>query len=114
LLGVLPLVVDSLINFGAMGHSVEILQIVLETLTEILKLDEGFTSSVGSKVTTLSIACFVKFNLDPVICPIIEEILQILCRNKDCVVEVQERLAPTLISVLHNSNADMGKLKRGS
>lgn len=60
-----------------MGQSVDILTIVLETLTEILKLDDGFTASIGSKVTTLSIACFVKFNADPVICPIIEGILPI-------------------------------------
>lgn len=92
-----------------MGQSVDILAIVLETLTEILKLDDGFTASVGSKVTTLSIACFVKFNTDPVICPIIQGILQILCKNPNCVVEVQERLTPTLISVLNNSGADMGE-----
>lgn len=104
----MPIVVESLIAFGAMGQSVEVLTIVLETLTEILRLDEGFTASVGSKVTTLSIACFVKFNADPVICPIIEGILQILCKNQDCVVEVQQRLTPTLISVLNNNGAVTG------
>lgn len=97
-----------MIAFGATGQSVELLTTVLDTLTEILKLDEAFTASVGSKVTTLSIACFVKFNADPVICPIIEEILQILCKNRECVVGVQERLTPTLISVLNNSSENMG------
>ncbi len=92
-----------------MGQSVEILTIVLETITSILKLDDAFTSLIGSKVTTLSIACFVKFNTDPVICPIIEGILQILCKNRNCVTEVQERLTPTLISVLNNTSAEMGK-----
>ncbi|XP_021944013.1 importin-9 [Folsomia candida] len=107
LLEFLPVIVENLITFGAMGQSVDILTIVLETLTEILKLDDGFTASIGSKVTTLSIACFVKFNADPVICPIIEGILQILCKNRNCVVEVQERLTPTLISVLNNSSTEM-------
>lgn len=105
----LPVIVENLISFGAMSQSVDILTIVLETLTEILNLDESFTASVGSKCTTLSIACFVKFNTDPVICPIIEGILQILCKNKDCVVEVQERLTPTLISVLNGTSPEMGE-----
>lgn len=105
------MIVDNLITFGAMGQSVDILTIVLETLTEILKLDDNFTASVGSKVTTLSIACFVKFNTDPVVCPIIESILQILCKNPNCVVEVQERLTPTLISVLNNAGSNIGNVK---
>jgi hypothetical protein len=103
-------VVDSLVTFVTMCSSVEILTIVLDTLTEILKLDEQLTASVGQKITTLSIACFVKFNSDPAICPIIEGILQILSKNRNCVVGLQERLTPTLVSVLNQNGANTGNM----
>ncbi|CAL8114906.1 unnamed protein product [Orchesella dallaii] len=74
----------------------------------------GFNSSLGwkpdcfsgSKMTTFSITCFVRFNADPVICPIIEDIIKALCENPKCVTEVQERFNPTIVSVL-SRNKDM-------
>jgi len=103
--------VNSLVDFVATCGSVEILTTVLDTLTEILKLDEALTAAVGNKIITLSIACFVKFNSDPAICPIIEGILQILSKNQNCVEELQKRLTPTLISVLNNAGPNMGLFK---
>lgn len=109
LLQVLPNVIDSLISFGTQGSSVEILALVLECIDSILHLDENLTAMVGSKMTTLSIACFVRFNADPVICPIIEDIIKSLCENHKCVTEVQERFTPTIVSVLNSRNQDMGE-----
>lgn len=111
LLEVLPIIIDCLVTFGTTGSSVEILALALECLESVLRLDECLTALVGSKMTTLSIACFVRFNADPVICPIIEDIIKILCENPKCVAEVQQRFTPTIVSVLNTRNEDMGKSK---
>ena len=98
---------DSLINFGA-SQPVEILSGVLDTVVGILSLDEGFTASIGQKMTTLAIACFVKFNGDPVICPTLEDIVQILCKNKDCVQPLQQRFTPAIVSILNSNPESFG------
>ncbi|ODM92754.1 Importin-9 [Orchesella cincta] len=108
LLLVLPSVIECLVTFGTTGSSVEILALALECLESILHLDENLTALVGSKMTTLSMACFVRFNADPVICPIIEDIIKALCENPKCVTEVQERFTPTIVSVLNSRSEDMG------
>lgn len=104
---VLPAGIDSLLALGA-TQSVEVLSTVLITVIGILELDERFTASIGQKITTLAIACFVKFNGDPVICPHIEDIVRALCKNSECVAALQERLTPTLVSILNNEEDSMG------
>jgi len=74
----------------------------------MLSLDDGFTVAVGPRMTTLAIACFVKFNGDPVICPTLEDMVRALCQNGSCVLPLQQRFTPTLVSVLNNMNPDMG------
>lgn len=109
LLQILPVVIECLVNFGVTGSSVEILALALECLDSILHLDENLTAMVGSKMTTLSMACFVRFNADPVICPIIEDIIKTLCENPKCVTEVQQRFTPTIVDVLNKRTEDISR-----
>jgi hypothetical protein len=111
LLEFLPGIMDAFINFAA-GQVVEILSGFLDIMVGILELDENFAASISQGVISMVIACFVKYNADPVICPTIEDIVGTLCKNKQCVESLQMRFTPALASVLNSRSADAGKLAK--
>lgn len=107
----LPATVDGLANMcTTFQHSSEILGLVLENLAVVLSCDEKFTSSVESKVIPLTIAIFLQYNSDPVITSVSQDIFKVVSQNRDCVVPLQTRLVPTLVSILA---AQDGKIPHG-
>lgn len=109
LVEILPGAIDSLVQFITVEGNTSVLGLVLECLVMILVLDDDLTASVGQKMTTVAIACFVKFNGDPIISPLVEELVRVLCKNQQCVLMLQERFVPTIASVLNNTSENMGK-----
>lgn len=68
-----------------------------------LQFDEGFTAANHVKILPFTTAILLKSFDDPFILEQVQEILQVLSRNKACVTMLEEKLVPTLVSnkILH-------------
>lgn len=86
----------------ATQYSSEVLSLCLETLAVVLSVDKSFTASVENKVTPLTIAVFLKFSSDPVVISIVQDIFKELAGNESCIGPVEQRLLPTLVSILQS------------
>ncbi|XP_014226258.1 importin-9 isoform X1 [Trichogramma pretiosum] len=96
----LPAIFDGLLSIAGMGNK-EILIIVLDTLSVIAPVDKAFTASVENKICPLAIAAFVKFHSDHEISGLCQDIFKELTVNPECIGALQNRLVPTLISMLN-------------
>ncbi|KAK7789846.1 hypothetical protein R5R35_003757 [Gryllus longicercus] len=99
LVGVLPSILDNILSM-ATQYSCEVLSLVLETLAVVLAIDRGVTVQYTSKITSLAIAVFLKFNSDPVIVELSQDLFKELSQNPECLGPLQQRLVPTLVSIL--------------
>lgn len=97
--GVLPSIMDNIISM-ATQYSCEILSLVLETFAVVLVIDRDVTAQYASKVTSLAIAVFLKYNSDPIIVELSKDIFKELSQNPQCLGSLQQRLVPTLVSIL--------------
>ncbi|KAK2163574.1 hypothetical protein LSH36_77g04009 [Paralvinella palmiformis] len=95
----------------AQQFSSEVLALCLETLCVVLAVDKDFTASYESKVTPLAIAVFLKYTADPLVVSLTEDVFKVLSENPACIEPLQQRLVPTLVSILH---ASVDKIPMGS
>ncbi|XP_069694516.1 importin-9 [Periplaneta americana] len=109
LVSLLPTMMDNLLGM-ATQYSCEVLSLVMETLALVLSIDRNFTASYESKVTSLAIAVFLKYNSDPVIIMLAQDVFKELSQNPECLAPLQQRLVPTLVSIL---NAPVDKIPSG-
>lgn len=94
----------------ATQFSSEVLALVLEAITIVLSVDQNFTASVESRVTPLAIAVFMKHSSDPVLVTLCQEIFSELCHSPACLPLVEQRVLPTLVSILQ---APSSKISQG-
>ncbi|PNF35800.1 Importin-9 [Cryptotermes secundus] len=109
LVSLLPSIMDNLLGM-ATQYSSEVLSLVMETLALVLSIDKNFTASCESRVTSLAIAVFLKYNSDPVIIDLTQDVFKELSQNPECLSPLQQRLVPTLVSIL---NAPVDKIPSG-
>ncbi|KAH3881360.1 importin-9-like isoform X2 [Dreissena polymorpha] len=95
----LPNITEGLVAVATQFSS-DVLSLCLETLSMVLSVDKSFTASCESKVTPLTIAVFLKYSSDPVISNIVQDMFKELALNEACMLPLQQRLLPTLISIL--------------
>ncbi|KAG8040464.1 hypothetical protein G9C98_002460 [Cotesia typhae] len=87
--------------FGFVNQaSTEILTLIMETFSILIAVDKNFTASVESKICPLTIAVFLKFQSDPEILSLCQDIFKELTENPRCIAPLQNRLVPTLVSML--------------
>ena len=111
LVPLLPALLDGLVAMATnFSHSSEILGLILENLSVVLSCDQQFTASQEAKVSPLAIAIFLKYNSDPVITSLSQDIFNVLASNPGCSAALQNRLVPTLVSIL-NASEDKNGLK---
>ena len=111
LVPLLPALVDGLVNMATnFSQSSEILGLIMENLAVVLACDPQFTAGQESKVSPLAIAIFLKYNSDPVIISLSQDIFKVLASNSMCSLPLQNRLVPTLLSIL-NASEDKNGLK---
>ena len=119
LVPLLPALVDGLVNMATnFSHSSEILGLILENLAVVLSCDPGFTAGQEAKVrpvytvhvynfcckvSPLAIAIFLKYNSDPVITSLSQDIFKVLASNPGCSASLQNRLVPTLVSTVYST-----------
>uniref|UniRef100_A0A336MGN8 CSON015154 protein n=1 Tax=Culicoides sonorensis TaxID=179676 RepID=A0A336MGN8_CULSO len=78
-----------------------VLGLILETVAGMLSFDSGFTAQISAKVIPLSIAIFLKYHDDRYILDSVQDIMKILSQNPYCSQPLQEKLVPTLVSILN-------------
>lgn len=105
----LPPILDGLIAM-ATQFSTEVISLVLETLCIVISVDKNVTAGWEPRVTPLTIAVFLKYNSDPVITSLVQDIFKELSQNELCQQPLQQRLLPTLNSIL---NAPSDKIPMG-
>ncbi|XP_058460644.1 importin-9 isoform X2 [Malaya genurostris] len=76
--------------------------LLLETLTAIIAYDTEVTATLSNKVVSLIIAMFLKYHDDRFILELVQDILKILSQNPFCLVPLQEKIIPTLVSILNS------------
>ena len=109
LVPLLPALVDGLVSMASnFSHSSEILGLILENLAVVLACDQKFTAAQEAKVSPLAIAIFLKYNSDPVITSLSQDIFKVLSSNPECAGPLQARLVPPLLSILHASEDKSG------
>ncbi|XP_015915649.1 importin-9 [Parasteatoda tepidariorum] len=99
LLPYLPRIVDGLISMAVQFQS-EVLALVLEAIAIVTAIDNNFTAQVENKVSPIAIAVFLKHNSDPVLITIAQDIFTNLCKCPNTIAPLQQRLIPTLVSIL--------------
>uniref|UniRef100_A0A3P8QIM4 Importin N-terminal domain-containing protein n=1 Tax=Astatotilapia calliptera TaxID=8154 RepID=A0A3P8QIM4_ASTCA len=95
----LPSILDGLVQLAAQFSS-EVLTLVMETLCIVCTVDPAFTTSAENKICPLTIAIFLKYNNDPVVASLAQDIFKELAQIEGCQGPMQMRLIPTLISIM--------------
>lgn len=95
----LPQILDAAVAIVTQ-YSTEVLALVLQTIKIIITIDKQFAATVESKISPLAIATFLRHSCDPVLITGTQDIFRELCKNKDCIIPLQQRLIPTLIGIL--------------
>ncbi|XP_064607438.1 importin-9-like [Liolophura sinensis] len=95
----LPNILDGLVAI-AQQFSADVLALAMETLAVVLTVDSQFTASSEGKVAPLTIAIFLKYCNDPLVVSLTEDIIKVLSENEGCRQLLQQRLVPTLISII--------------
>uniref|UniRef100_A0A667YLG3 Importin 9 n=1 Tax=Myripristis murdjan TaxID=586833 RepID=A0A667YLG3_9TELE len=95
----LPSVLEGLVQLAAQFSS-EVLTLVMETLCIVCTVDPAFTTSAENKICPLTIAIFLKYNNDPVVASLAQDIFKELAQVEGCQGPMQMRLIPTLVSIM--------------
>ncbi|RWS09017.1 Importin-9-like protein [Dinothrombium tinctorium] len=98
----LPAMLEATISIGNQ-YSTEVLALSLETVSVLISMDKNFSASVENKVCPLAIATFLRYSSDPVLISITQEIFKELSKNDLCINLLQQRIIPTLLSILNPS-----------
>lgn len=82
------------------SFSSDVLALAMEALSIVIAVDPQFTHTVENRVSPITIAVFLKYNSDPVLVSICQDIFKELSNNALCCSLLQQRLLPTIISIL--------------
>ena len=93
---------DGLLAIGT-RYSTEVLSLVLETICILISIDKEFTASIENKVAPLAIATFLKCSSDPHLIACAQDVFAELCKNDKCVLPLEQRIIPTIVSILQPS-----------
>ena len=95
-------ILDTIISIGT-SYLNEVLALVLQAIKMLISIDREFAASVEAKVSSLSIATFLRHSADPVLISCSQDIFKELSKNERCIGLLQQRLIPTLVSILNPS-----------
>lgn len=96
----LEVFLDGVLQMMPQGQST-LMGLLLEALSELLSFDVNFTASTAPKVIPLVQALFLKYHDDRFILEHVQDILKIWSQNPFCLQPLQEKVVPTLVSILN-------------
>ncbi|GAB0089716.1 importin-9 [Sergentomyia squamirostris] len=85
-----------------------LLNLILETLQAVISYDPQFTGSIQAKIIPLTIAVFLKHHDDPFTLELVHDLLKTLSQNSYCLQPLQEKLIPTIVSILNLQSHQSG------
>ncbi|XP_054724425.1 LOW QUALITY PROTEIN: importin-9-like [Uloborus diversus] len=97
----LPQLLEGLLSL-AIQFSSEVLSLALEAIAIVITIDPNFTAQMESKISSVAIAVFLKHNSDPMLVTIAQEIFKELSKIPAAIGPLQQRLIPTLVSILQS------------
>lgn len=83
------------------GAQSTLMGLLLESLSELLAFDVNFTASTAPRVIPMIQALFLKYHDDRFILQHVQDILKIWSQNPFCLLPLQEKMVPTLVSILN-------------
>jgi hypothetical protein len=99
----LPQLAEGLIHMIMQNANNQIGSLSMETLITVLQVDQQFVASIEPKITPLAIALFLKNTNDPLVNSLITDIIKCLIGNPFIIGKVEQRLLPTLNSILNQT-----------
>jgi hypothetical protein len=102
----LPQFIEGLVQMITQNSTNEIGTLTIETLITVLSIDDQFVANVESKLSPLAIALFLKNTNDPLVNSIVCDLLKKLITNPYTNIKIEQRLMPTLTSIISNSLAN--------
>ncbi|KAK7102594.1 importin-9-like [Littorina saxatilis] len=84
----------------ATQFSTEVLGLCLETLSAIVAVDQQFTAAHENKIGPMAVAIFLRHAGDPFLVSLVQDVIKELVANPVCSVTIQNRILPTLSSIL--------------
>lgn len=79
--------------------------LTLETLLNALSINEEYVGTIESKICPFVIALFIKNTTDPLVNSLICDIIKNLLANPYTNEKMEQRLLPTLVSILNTTIA---------
>merc|ERR1719468_230799 len=77
--------------------------LTMETLLKVLSVDEQFVGNIETKISPFLIALFIKNTSDPLINSIITDTIKVVISNPYTNEKIEERIVPTLTSILNTT-----------
>ena len=99
----MPQLTEGLIQMIIHNASNQIGTLTMETLITVLQVDQQFVATIEPKVTPLAIALFLKNTNDPLVNSLVTDIIKCLINNPFTISKVEQRLMPTLFSIINSS-----------
>ena len=77
------------------------LDLVLQTIAILLKLDSEFTASVAGSICALATSAFLQYPDDPTIFDVALDLYDELFKLEQCRAQVADQILPTIVSILN-------------
>lgn len=94
------LTISSVTSVSLAHISLYTLNVIFTIFFSWFQFDTNFTTNNHSRIISFTIATFLKYYEDPFILEQVHDIIQALAKNEFCIGTLQERLVPTLVSII--------------
>ncbi|ESO88896.1 hypothetical protein LOTGIDRAFT_219052 [Lottia gigantea] len=94
-------IIDGLITIGTQ-FSADVLGLALEALTVVISIDKHTTATIENKITPFTIAVYLKHCSDPFLVDLVQGLFKEIAANAGCCSQLEERLLPTIVSILRS------------
>uniref|UniRef100_A0A182QSB7 Importin N-terminal domain-containing protein n=1 Tax=Anopheles farauti TaxID=69004 RepID=A0A182QSB7_9DIPT len=79
-----------------------VLGLLLEALSAVISFDVNVTATLCPKVINITMSVFQKYHDDRFLLEMVQDVLKILSQNPFCLLPLQDRMIPTIVSILNH------------
>ncbi|XP_052872556.1 importin-9 [Anopheles cruzii] len=79
---------------------------LLEVLNAVISFDVNVTARMCPKVINLTMGAFLKYHDDRVLLDMVQDVLKVLSQNPFCLLPLQDRIIPTIVSILSSEGTN--------
>uniref|UniRef100_A0A182N2B4 Importin N-terminal domain-containing protein n=1 Tax=Anopheles dirus TaxID=7168 RepID=A0A182N2B4_9DIPT len=85
-----------------------VLGLLLEALSAVISFDVNVTATLCPKVINITMNVFQKYHDDRFLLEMVQDVLKILSQNPFCLLPLQDRMIPTIVSILNHEQQQQG------